>query len=233
MPTEPDLSGVVTGLYVGQPQPLWPGRPSSAIKKYPVEGAAKIDGRGFVGDQQADLKVHGGADKAVHHYAEEHLEYWKVQFPEHAAFFQPGCFGENITTTGFNEQGLCIGDVLTVGTAKVQITQGRQPCWKLNAHTGINEMAAQFQQTAYTGWYYRVVEAGSVSVGERMALIDRVHPDWTVHKVTKARFNPHIDGEAAKTLSSLTGLSESWRAAFMKKADRLYRENTDARLKGA
>ena len=88
---------------------------------------------GFKTDQQADLKVHGGLEKAVHHYAADHYSAWRQEVDDEPDIFKPGGFGENISTIGMTENTLCIGDVFRMGTALVQISQGRQPCWKLNA----------------------------------------------------------------------------------------------------
>ncbi len=225
-------SGTIIGLYVGSPQQRWPGKPPSAIAKQPVDRPMRIDEHGFVDDQQADLTVHGGAEKAIHHYASEHMAVWRDVFPEQAAQFQPGCFGENISTTGLTEDVLCLGDILSLGSAKVQVCQGRQPCWKLNAHTGLDQMAAQFQKTGRTGWYYRVLESGTVEVGDRLELLDRLHPNWTLQRLIEARFDPRLDTGVAAELSGLTVLSQNWREAFEKKRRRGYVENTDRRLKG-
>lgn len=229
---ETELSGAVIGLFAGKPQTLWPGKPPSAIAKTAVEGPVEIDADGFTQDEQADLKVHGGPEKAIHHYPAEHMAFWRAQFPDHAGVFKPGCFGENVSTTALTEHNLCIGDVLILGSATVQITQGRQPCWKLSAHIGLKEMVARFQKTGRTGWYYRVLENGSVVTGDTMRLIDRPHPDWSVHRVTQARFDSRLDPAIARELSDLDALSENWRAAFARKSDRAYVENTDVRLKG-
>lgn len=230
-PSEPP-SGIVIGLYTGKPQHRWPGRPPSAIAKQPVEGPMQIDEHGFVEDSQADLKVHGGPEKAIHHYASEHMAFWCDAFPEQAVQFNPGCFGENISTIGLTEDNLCLGDVLSLGTARVQVCQGRQPCWKLNAHTGLEQMAARFQKTGRTGWYYRVLECGAVATGDRLELLERLHPDWSLKRLIEARFDPRLDVEVSAGLANVAVLSENWRAAFTKKSERGYVENTDRRLKG-
>ena len=232
MASADEPSGPIIGLFVGQPETLWPGKPPSSIRKSRVDGPVAIDSEGFTTDRQADLKVHGGPEKAIHHYAFEHMDFWKETFPDHGDAFRPGCFGENISTTGFTERNLYIGDVLSLGSARVKVCQGRQPCWKLNAHMGIKQMAAQFQLTGRTGWYYRVLENGLVSTGETMRLLDRPHPDFSVYDVTKARFDRRLDSAMAKRLSELDALSENWRAAFLKKVDRGFEEDTRARLIG-
>ena len=228
----PDLSAEITSLFVGKVKDRWPGKAPSAIGKQATDANLRLKETGFAEDSQADLEFHGGPEKAVHHYAAEHMEHWRQAFPDHADKFVPGCFGENISTVGLNEQNLCLGDVLTMGSARVQICQGRQPCWKLNAHTGITEMAARFQRTAYTGWYYRVLETGKVQAGDVVRLVERTHPDWPLDRVIRARFDPALSADQARELSNLPAISESWRGAFRKKQARGFKEDTSARLMG-
>ena len=223
--------GRIVGVFAGKPETLWPGKPSSAIRKQAIDGPVEVNETGLLPDKQADLKVHGGTEKAVHHYAVDHMPFWQKMFPQDAQRFVPGCFGENISTRGLTEHNLCLGDILSMGSATVQICQGRQPCWKLNAHLDNRQLAALFQKTQKTGWYYRVLQNGVVQKGDTMRLIDRPNPGWSLHKVIEARFSRSLDNQAMQQLASVTSLSENWRAAFMNKlANRA--ENTDARLKG-
>lgn len=226
-------SGKVLSLFAGRVESLWPGKAASAIKKQLADGFLDLEEHGFVDDWQADLKVHGGPEKAVHHYASEHMEFWREMFPDHYDRFVPGCFGENISTTGLHEDNLCPGDILSLGTARVQVCQGRQPCWKLNEHTGIAEMAVKFQKTARTGWYYRVLENGVVTAGDGMKLLDRSHPQWSLKRLIKARFDLNLTVSDALELSQLPALSANWRQAFGKKSQSGFTENTDSRLLGA
>lgn len=228
----PEPSGKILSLFTGRVANPWPGKPASAISKQLAEGPLDLEENGFADDRQADMKVHGGPEKAVHHYASEHMEFWREMFPDHSNLFVPGCFGENLSTTGLTEKNLCLGDILSLGTARVQVCQGRQPCWKLNEHTGIPEMAAKFQRTARTGWYYRVLETGIVAAGDDMSLLERSHPQWSLKRLIKARFDPNLAVGDALELSQLSALSAHWRQAFGKKSQSGYVENTDSRLLG-
>ena len=225
-----DLSAEVTGLFIGNVKDLWPGKAPSAIAKQPVNGPLKLHPTGFEGDKQADLSVHGGVEKALHHYAAEHYAEWAGEFGNPDGIFQPGGFGENISTYGLNEQNLCIGDILKLGTATVQICQGRQPCWKLVEHTGIRNMAQRFQQTARTGWYYRVQEEGNVTVGDKIALLERPQPEWTLESVIRARFNRKLAPQAAAQLAEIRELAVRWRSAFAQKVNPEFQEDTSQRL---
>lgn len=226
------LEATIIGVFTGKPEQRWEGKAPSAIGKHPVEGPQALSLTGLESDQQADLSVHGGPEKAIHHYAADHMSFWKTHFPGQADLFVPGCFGENISTNGLTEETLCLGDILTLGTATVQVCQGRQPCWKLNLHMGIPAMAPSFQKTGKTGWYYRVLEEGEVASGGTIRLIQRDHPDWPLSRVISARFDPALAQETALELAGMTVLAESWRNAFLRKSDKGYVENTDRRLKG-
>lgn len=227
-----EISARVVGLYVGQVRQPWSGKPGSAIAKELVDCPQQLGREGFEMDAQADLKVHGGPDKAVHHYAADHYGAWRSELGDPAQGFGPGRFGENIATFGMTEADLCIGDLLRLGSAVVEVSQGRQPCWKLNAHTGIKTMAALFQETARTGWYYRVLEPGLVGVGDTIKRMECPNPGWTVERVTRARLDAHLDQKTAAQLAELPRLASGWADAFRRKADRQDREDTSARLEG-
>lgn len=222
----------ILDLFTGAPEQRWEGKAPSAIRKTRADGPLAVTRTGLAGDRQADTAVHGGQEMALHHYPSEHHAHWRSTFPEFADIYRPGGFGENLSSEGFTEEDLCIGDVFTAGSARLQISQGRQPCWKLNLHTGNPAQAASFQKTGRTGWYFRVLEEGELQAGDTLTLIDRPCPDWNLREVILARFNPRLDSSAAKALSQLEQLTASWRAAFAKKVDPEFREDTSARLKG-
>jgi len=225
------LSARINGVFIGKIENRWPDKPSSAIQKNEVFGSQNILLAGLEKDAQADLAVHGGPDKALHHYAADHYPFWqaKNQMPSGTI---PAAFGENISTIGLTEENLCIGDILRLGSALVQISQGRQPCWKLGHHTGNAKMPKLFQTTGRTGWYYRVLEVGQVSPLDTITLIERPNPDWTVKFVTQARLTRSLNTWQASILANLPELAKSWRNAFAKIAEGNHDEDTSARLKG-
>lgn len=224
------IEATIEGLFVGRARDRWKGKPPSAILKQRADGTLALTETGFEGDEQADLTVHGGPEKAVHHYPADHYATWRAELGDQAAFAAGG-FGENISTTGLTEKDVCIGDVFRLGRAVVQICQGRQPCWKLSAHTDEPRMAQLVQKTGRTGWYYRVIRTGLVAQGGHFELLERPQPDWSVRRVTLARFDPALDQQTAIAIASLPELSEGWRAAFLRKGN-AGEENTDARLLG-
>src|SRR5690606_35428763 len=139
---------------------------------------------------------------------------------------------ENVSTVGLTEEQLCIGDVLQLGEAVVQISQGRQPCWKLSAHTEREDMAAQFQKSRRTGWYYRVLQEGYVEAGAPVALAERPQPEWPLPVVIAARFDPKLDPAEAGRLAMIEELSTSWREGFRRKSVSGDVEDTAPRLAG-
>lgn len=223
-------STTIDSIYIGSVQALWPGKPESAIAKTATMARLTLSHTGFDRDRQADLRVHGGADKAIHHYPADHYENWQEEL--NRPDLVPGSFGENISTKGLVESNVCIGDVFRLGETLVQVSQGRQPCWKLNAHTGEERMAYHFQKTTRTGWYYRVLETGEAQVGDEMHLVERPCPNWSVAKVTNARLTRRVSPEDASALAELEQLAVDWRRAFAKMAGGNLDEDTSARLEG-
>ncbi|WP_428267706.1 MOSC domain-containing protein [Haliangium sp.] len=221
-------STTVAGLFIGRAERIWPDRPPSAIRKVRADGPMDLTITGFTGDEQADLRVHGGPEKAVMQYPLQHYAVWKDEMGASEPGLRAGGFGENISAAGFDEQTVCIGDRFRIGTAFVQVTQGRTPCWKLNRHTGIARMAAEFVRTGRTGWYYRVLEPGWVGQGDTISLVERHNPDWTVARVTNARLTSRLDTALAREIVSIPGLSENWQRSFGRKADAGYRDDPEA-----
>lgn len=219
---------VIAALYIGAARQRWPGKPPSAIAKTATPGRLELTPTGLIGDQQADLRVHGGPDKALHHYAADHYPAWRAELDRDD--LGPGDFGENLSTTGMVEDALCIGDTLAIGGAVVQISQGRQPCWKLNLHSAEPRMAALFQHTGRTGWYYRVLEPGPIGVGDTIRLLERPNPGWTVKRVTQARLTRAISFADAAALAAMATLARGWRDAFARIARGETDEDTSARL---
>lgn len=229
--TGPALNARIDGIFLGSITERWPGRPPSAIGKTPVDGGQDIDELGFIKDAQADPEHHGGHDKAIHHYPSDHYPVW-IEEGHIPAGTVPAAFGENIASLGLTEANTCIGDRFRLGSAVVEVSQGRQPCWKVNEHTANAKMAYLFQKTGRTGWYYRVLEAGRVSPGDQIVLIERHHPEWSVETVTRARLTRRASVQDAAALAELQVLAEGWRRAFARMAAGETDENTDARLIG-
>jgi MOSC domain-containing protein YiiM len=229
--TAGSVTARIDGLFFGKVAHRCDGLSPSAIDKTLVTGRQEIDELGFTKDAQADPEHHGGPDKAIHHYPTDHYDNWIAE-GEIPAGTVPAAFGENIATIGLTEVTLCIGDIFRLGTATVQISQGRQPCWKVSRHTGNSKMAYLFQKTGRTGWYYRVLEPGSAGTGDMISLLERPQPDWSVRRVTAARLTREVSLEEAATLANMAVLANGWRKAFAKMSGGDFEEDTSRRLQG-
>lgn len=177
--------------------------------KEPVAGPVRVGATNLDGDGQADLRVHGGPDKAVLLYAAAHYPAWN----EELGFAMPfGAFGENLTVEGMTEADVCIGDVLEAGTARLQVSQPRGPCWKIARRWKIRDLSARVQRTGRTGWYVRVLREGVLQAGDAVVVAQRPHPEWSVALATEL-LRPGNGREAeAAALAALPELADSWRA---------------------
>lgn len=155
----------IVSVNVGLPREVvWKGiTVKTAIFKEPVATTVAIRELNLAGDQQADLAVHGGSEKAVYAYPAEHYEYWRKQLSDIS--FSWGTFGENLTTAGLWEGMLCIGDLLRIGSAVLQITQPRMPCYKLQLRFNRDDMIKRFLVSGRSGFYLSVIEPGNVGAG--------------------------------------------------------------------
>lgn len=203
----------VEAVLTGRAVPIR-GEDLSAIGKTPVADPVDVDRLGLAGDQQADLRVHGGPDKAIHHYPRDHYAFWLSLNPDHPKLASAGGFGENISTTGLVESDVCIGDRFELGTAVVEICQGRQPCWKQGHVMDWPKLVALMVKHRRAGWYYRVIESGQISIGDTLTQIERPHPEWTVERVIGLLIagEAEKDRAAAKALAGLEVLAQGWRA---------------------
>lgn len=203
-------------LLIGTPQPFHPTRGRSSMARTPVDGPVAINPLGFVGDEVADPSVHGGPDKAVHFYPAEHYAAWIAELGEHPRLAAPGGFGENLSAHGLTEDKLCIGDRFRLGTALVEVAQGRQPCWKLDHHFGRKTMALDVIHTGRGGFYFRVLENGVVKKGDAIRQVESGPPQWTVARVFHLLIgggHRSAEGQAAVAeLAGLAVLAKSWRA---------------------
>jgi MOSC domain-containing protein YiiM len=207
----------VESLLTGRIAPLTDTE-SSAIAKTPVSGPRTVHLLGIEGDAQADLAVHGGPDKAIHHYPRDHYDWWAERLGPRPLLERAGAFGENISTRGLSEQDVCIGDRFRLGTALVEIAQGRQPCWKQAHRLGDKRVVAMMVKSGRTGWYYRVIEEGSVAAGDALALVSRLHPEWTVARSTALIVAGVGTRDEARELAGLKELAEGWRRRAVKLA---------------
>lgn len=208
-------------LQVGTPGTVpWRGRQvRTAIFKEPVEGPVVLTPSGFAGDVQADLRYHGGPDKAVCCYPVEHRGDWE------ALIGQPlphGAFGENLATEGLLERDLHVGDVLRAGSATVQVSQPRGPCFKLGARWGKRTLPGRMAKELRSGWYLRVLRAGAVAAGDELRLVERVS-DVSIAEVMRVTYVDKGDVEALRRVAAVPELAEAWREPLLSQERRAAR----------
>lgn len=190
----------------------------SAIVKNPVAGPVTVHATGIDGDQQVDRVNHGGVDKAVLAYSADHFDRWREQYADNES--SPsigGAFGENLTVKFQAEADVCVGDIFQVGSCKLQISQPRQPCWKLSQRWGLADLSNRVMESGQTGWYLRVIETGQLEAGDSIALIDRPHPEWTIRSANDVMY---VDRSAARDreLAACPALSGAWKDQLLQRA---------------
>lgn len=222
----------IDALLTGTVRPLGDSGRDSGIDKHPVSAPLWLGAEGLRGDEQADRRFHGGPEKALHHYARDHYPGWLAELGERAVLAAPGAFGENISTLGLTEADVCVGDVFRAGTALIQVSQARQPCWKLDHRFGQRGVAARVQASGRTGWYYRVLQEGWLCAGDTLALCERPHPQWSLARVQDVLNRRVLDADVLHALAALPELSPNWRALFEKRAEAGQVEDWTRRLEG-
>lgn len=189
------LSAAVEAFYAGTIAPLaGDGRPS-AIAKRRVAGPVALGPLGLAGDEQADRVRHGGADQALQLYPSGHYARLAGCFPEAAAVLVPGRLGENLSAD-IEEGAVCIGDVFALGTARLQVSRPRKPCWKIDVRCGTEGVAARIAEAGWTGWYFRVLQPGQAVAGDALHLLERAADPLTLaelHAVLAAHRPPLAD----------------------------------------
>jgi MOSC domain-containing protein YiiM len=199
------------GLRRGQPV-------ISGIRKRPVAAAwITLDLFNLEGDRQADLRAHGGVDKAVFAYPVEHLVAWSEECDVRPAL-EPGSFGENLTLQGVTEEQVCIGDVWAWGEALLQVAQPRWPCYKLSMATGIPEIVERFIETGRCGWYFRVLRPGRVPVRGPIAIAERHPARVSVRQAQRARL-PGAPRDLIERVVAVDALAPAWRQPLLSRVE--------------
>jgi MOSC domain-containing protein YiiM len=208
----------IISVNIGLPREVvWKGiTVRTAIFKEPVAGAVTIGELNLAGDQQADLTVHGGPEKAVYAYPAEHYEYRRKQLSDFS--WSWGAFGENLTTTGLWEDTLCIGDVLRVGSAILQITQPRMPCYKLQLRFNRDDIIKRFLVSGRSGFYLSVIDLGDVGAGSKIEILDRDPHSVTVADIVSLYLGQKRDPELLQRAMNVSSLPENWKTELLPRA---------------
>ncbi len=202
-------------VFIGKIRDYDGSRPS-AIAKVQIDGELELTELGLLGDEQAEKKIHGGPDRALCQYPREHYETLIREFPEQAALFCPPAFGENLSTEGMTEHNVFIGDIYRWGETLIQVTQPRSPCFKLNFHFAISDMASLMQNSGQVGWLYRVIAPGKVSSDAPLELVSRLS-DISVYEAAAIAWHMPFDDDQYHRLLSAAGLSASWSRMMQKR----------------
>lgn len=210
-----------TTLFMGGIRPLPPDNQPTGIFKSEIVMPAWIGPEGLNGDAQADRRVHGGPDKALHQYPVAHYTRLATAFPAVSAALIPGSMGENLSVPGWDESAVCIGDIFRLGDTVIQLSQPRSPCWKIDRRYGVEGMTQLIQDEGITGWYFRVLEVGSVEPGCPFELIERLTPDLTVQTLLALWREHRPDPALLERIALTPGLTENWRKKLRDRSERL------------
>jgi MOSC domain-containing protein YiiM len=191
---------------------------TTAFFKTPVAGSVHVGAPGLAGDQQADRENHGGIDKAVLAYAADHYAFWR----EHLSLpdIPYGGFGENLTIAGSEESTVCIGDRWRAGSVEFEVSQPRQPCWKMGRRWQVSDLPKQVIQNGRSGWYLRILSEGNLAAGNEIELVSRPRPSWTVARANRILYHENDNVGLLEELANLPELSRAWREELLERIAR-------------
>jgi len=213
----------VLSVNVGLPREVsWRGKPvTTGIYKEPVAGPVRIGTLNLAGDRQADLRVHGGRDKAVYAYPSESYELWRDERPD--LDFPWGQFGENLTTAGLLDRDVNVGDRFRVGTAELVVAQPRFPCFKLGIRMGRADFVKDFLGRGLLGFYFAVAREGEVKAGDPIVELSRDPRGFKVTEVLRLYARDRDDVDGLRRAVELEALPDGWRTYFHKRLSSLDR----------
>ncbi len=204
----------ILSVNVGLPREVtWQGKVvTTGIFKEPVKTPVTVRTLNLDGDQQADLTVHGGVDKAVYAYPSEHYGYWRAEL--RGVDLPWGMFGENFTTEGLLEENVYIGDRFRIGETELMVTEPRMPCYKLGIKFGRADIIKRFLASRRTGFYFAVAREGRVSAGDAIELIGREQKEISVADITRIYAFEKDDLTGLRRVVRVESLPENWKGYF-------------------
>jgi MOSC domain-containing protein YiiM/acetylornithine deacetylase/succinyl-diaminopimelate desuccinylase-like protein len=205
----------ITGVFRGRVREYGAGEEkwTTATYREAVEGPVEMGALGLEGDEHADTAVHGGPDKAVLVCGDAHYDLWagELGLPE----FGRGALGENLTVRGLDERAVCLGDRYRLGTAVVEVSQPRQPCWKQARRRGRKDFVVTLTEKGRNGWYLRILEPGKLERGDEVELLERAQPEWTIARAADIYHFRKNDRAANEALAAVPTLAEAWRKKIL------------------
>ncbi len=191
-------------------------RVKTSIFKKPVAGPVLVRSLNLDGDEQSDLRVHGGTHKAVYAYSVQNIEHWKGHLRRDD--LGPGSFGENLTVEGLTDSEIAVGDELEIGTARFVVTQPRIPCFKLGIALGMPEFVKVFHWAGRNGFYLRVLKEGRVETGDDIHIAAAREPRMTISELVKLSNAKQLTPQQLERILALDALTPSWKADFLEKS---------------
>jgi MOSC domain-containing protein YiiM len=194
----------------------------SAIAKAAVDGPAQFRALGIEGDEQADPVHHGGPDMAVHHYPYDHYAWWNDHLGGHELLKTTPAFGENLVAGGITESDVHIGDQFRLGSVLLEVSQPRQPCWKIEHRFDRKGMVKTIMQQQHNcGWYYRVLEEGSAKAGDTLERVAIGHEDWSVARLFAKLYDKKHQAslDELREIAGLEKLCALWRSKVQEALD--------------
>lgn len=206
----------VISVNVGKSRTLeYKGRPvTTGIYKEPVSGSIRMKTLTLDGDEQADLTVHGGPDKAVYLYPVEHYPYWREQYPDIEMPW--GMFGENLSAEGLLEDEVNIGDKFQIGSAKVVVTQPRMPCYKLAMKFDRNDIIKKFLVSGCSGLYFKVLDESDIQAGDEINVISKDENKVSIKDIVRIYAHDLQDKGVIERATRVEALPEGWKEYFLK-----------------
>lgn len=201
---------------VGLPREIEAGKRLvwTSIFKSPVTGRVPIRNHNLVGDRQSDLSVHGGPDKAIYAYPDEHYAYWREQLSD--PDLRPGYFGENLTVQGLLEGDVHVGDRLRIGSAVLVVTQPRMPCFKLGIRVGRPDMVKRFLDSRRSGFYLKVETEGDLGAGDIVGMLEPDPAALSISELLRMYLNERVDVNRLRDAIAIPALPHEWRTHLQK-----------------
>lgn len=212
------MSTILDALFIGGLRPLPPEGQLSGIFKEATRAPVALGQQGLAGDRQGDPRYHGGAEKAVHHYPAGHYATLAERWPQ-LDWAGPGTLGENLSSTGLDESTVHIGDIYRIGTALLQVSQPRTPCWKINHRLDVEGASLFVAEQGITGWYYRVLEPGLLAAGDAIILEERPNPELDLARYWRLTQAHRPDSEQLARIAAAPGLAPDKAARHRQRAE--------------